>query len=141
MNHFNNLFQKFMAQDAQGQFLRFLFVGVLNTIVGYGTYWIGIQFGLHFAIASLIGQIVGTVHSYLWNKKFTFSSKTETAGKTLWEMVRFSSVYAVQYVANVALIALFVKVFALSPEWGGFFAMAICTVISYLGHKFWSFKS
>ncbi|MEG2639567.1 MAG: GtrA family protein, partial [Clostridiales bacterium] len=125
----NQLYQKFMAQDAQGQFLRFLFVGVLNTIVGYGSYWIGIKFGIHFAIASLIGQILGTVHSYIWNKKFTFASKTESPGKTLGEMVRFSSVYAVQYVANVALIAIFIKVFSLSAELGGFFAMAICTVI------------
>lgn len=129
-----------MADDAAGQFLRYAFVGVLNTIVGYGTYWVCIRFGLHFAFASLAGQILGTVNSYVWNKFFTFRSKTTSAKKSLAEMVRFCSVYAVQYGANVGLIALFVHAAGLSEEWAGFIAMALCTIISYVGHKFWSFK-
>ncbi|HMM06120.1 MAG TPA: GtrA family protein [Clostridiales bacterium] len=136
----NKLYQKFMADDAGGQFLRYAFVGVLNTIVGYGTYWLCLRFGLHYAIASLAGQILGTANSYVWNKFFTFRSKTATAKKSLAEMVRFCSVYAAQYGANVGLIALFVHGIGLSEEWAGLIAMVLCTVISYVGHKFWSFK-
>lgn len=128
--------KKLLKNENIGQIIRFGFVGVLNTIVGYGTYYIGIKCGLHYILASTISQIIGTAHSYIWNKKFTFKSEK----KSFSELVRFVSVYVVQYVVNVSITGLFINFAGLSAELAGFISMVICTAISFLGHKFWSFK-
>ena len=129
-------FRRLMKNENIRQAVCFLFVGVLNTIVGYGTYFIGIKCGLHFMVASAIGQTIGTVHSYIWNKFLTFQSKE----KSLSEIFRFVMVYVVQYLVNVNLIALFVKKAGLSDELAGLFATIICTAVSFFGHKFFSFR-
>lgn len=118
------------------QLFKFGIVGVLNTIVGYGCYYIGIKLGLHYAMASAISQVIGTAHSYVWNKLFTFKSKK----KSLSEMLRFISVYFVQYIINVTLTGFFINYFKLTAEIAGLMALVICTAVSFIGHKFWSFK-
>ena len=72
--------------------IRFLFVGCLNTIVGTGITlicYLAMGYGifeqsnvtdLQNFIATVIGYAVGTVHSYIWNKFFTFKSKE----KSVW---------------------------------------------------------
>ncbi|MDO4563110.1 MAG: GtrA family protein [Clostridia bacterium] len=118
--------------------LRYVFVGVLNTIVGYGMYYIGIRFwGLHFAVASAISQIIGTLHSYIWNRKFTFRSRDSSP----WEFVRFVSVYVVQYLVNVSVLAALLALFSITEELAGAIAMCFGVLVSFLGHKFWSFKN
>ena len=52
--------------------IRFLFVGGLNTIVGYGTYALLIMMNLNYLLANTISTIVGVIHSYIWNRNFTF---------------------------------------------------------------------
>lgn len=128
--------KKVLLDDKLGQLIRFGLVGALNTIVGYGTYWVGIQLGLNFILASVIGQILGTLNSYFWNKRFTFKSKK----KSRKEFIRFCAVYVLQYILNVSLIALGIDYYELSEELSGLFATIICTIISFAGHKYYSFR-
>lgn len=133
------LYRLFLSDTETGRFLRYAFVGGLNTIVGYGTYWILLQLGVHYILATAISSVIGTANSYIWNKKFAFRSKVKGAKKTFAEILRFCSVYAVQYLANIGLTTLFIQVFGMSAEIGGLISLLICTVISYIGHKYWSF--
>lgn len=126
--------------------VRFLFVGCLNTVVGIGvTYLVYILFGYSVIypdsippsvkfVATLAGQVIGGVHSYLWNKFFTFRSKSRSFG----EFVRFAVVCAAQYAVNYLLTLLFSSF--ISRAWiYTIVVTAICTVVSYLGHNFFSF--
>ena len=71
------------------QGFRFLFVGGLNTLVGYGVYAILLFLHFNYLVANSISTVIGVLHSYLWNRFFTFKSK-EKAGK---EFMKFISVY------------------------------------------------
>lgn len=135
------LYRLFLSDTEAGRFLRYAFVGGLNTIVGYGAYWVLLQFSVHYILATAISTVVGTIHSYIWNKKFAFRSKVKGAKKTFVEMLRFCSVYAVQYLANIGFTTLFIQAFGLTAEIGGLISLFICTIISYIGHKFWSFRT
>lgn len=141
MKKIKELYKLFLSDTTTGQFLRYVFVGGLNTVVGYSIYWILLQLGLNYILATAISTVLGTIHSYIWNKKFAFKSNTEGKKKTFAELLRFCSVYAVQYLLNIGLITLFIQYFGLSAEIGGLISLLFCTVISYLGHKFWSFKN
>ena len=114
-------------------FFRFLLVGVLNTIVAYVVYFILLQFGISFVIAQGVGQVCGVINSYFFNKYFTFKSNS----KSKWEIVRFLTVYAFQYLFAIG----FIYVVPLSYELAGFLILPINPVISFLGHKYFTFIS
>ena len=60
------------------QFIKFGFVGALNTIISLTIYYlfIWIDDG-YYIIGNVIGFIVSTLNAYLLNSKFVFSKKTK----------------------------------------------------------------
>ncbi len=141
-------FCSFIKRVYYNQQIRFLFVGVLNTIVGVGiTCLVYFLFGLPIfkrddipfipmLIGTLSGQIIGTIHSYFWNRFFVFKSKD----KSKTEFLRFVLVYVVQYLLNLGLTALFNKILHENPFVVTIITTLVCTIISYFGHKFFSFR-
>lgn len=143
LNNMEKLIKKLLADKR----VRFLFVGALNTLVGIGvTYIIYLASGYPIfseadipaevkLLATFVGQAVGTIHSYIWNKFFTFRSNEKSIG----EFLRFLIVNIVQYALNYALTLLF-SCF-ISQAWlYTIIVTAICTVVSYIGHNFFSFR-
>jgi putative flippase GtrA len=78
------------------RFLRFLFVGGLNTAFGYGVFCFFLWLGCHYALAGLLGTVIAV----LWN--------FHTTGKLVFDnldhrrMLRFFGVYAALYAVGVA---------------------------------------
>ncbi|MDE6001282.1 MAG: glycosyltransferase, partial [Clostridia bacterium] len=136
-------FKSFISKMYHNQVIRYLFVGVLNTAVGYGVgagftalfRWCGLNVDLSNLLGGLIGTIVGVIHSYFWNKYFTFQSKK----KSFSEVIRFVIVYAVQYGVTQLLNWGFSHV--IDNHWiYQFISTCITTVISWFGHKYFSFR-
>jgi putative flippase GtrA len=116
--------------------IRFLFVGVLNTIFGYAVYALFIYLGMHYLAAQFFGSILAVAHSYLWNKYFTFKSAEKSAG----EVIRFISVYAASYVLNMILLYVLIGRLKINAYAAGAAGIFITTIISYVGHKKVSFR-
>lgn len=118
------------------QFARFVFVGVLNTIVGYGGYLVFLYFGFHYLAAMVGSHVVGVTNSYFWNKYWTFKSRIKSHA----EKVRFISVYAVTFVLNAVILTLLIQKIGMGAKLAGLVALLVVTVVSFGGHKLWSFK-
>lgn len=116
--------------------IRFLFVGVINTAVGYGFYALFIYIGFNPYIATTLSTILGVINSYFWNKYFTFRKPK----KSLAEAVRFVLVYVISYAVNLGLVYLFVDLWGMNSYISGIICLFFTTIISYLGHNFFSFK-
>ena len=117
--------------------VRFLFVGGINTVVGYGAYALFIAIGLNPYLATTFSTIIGVINSYFWNKYFTFRQPK----KSLTEVLRFVSVYAISYVANLLLVYLFVDCWGMDKYISGAVCLFVVTIVSYVGHNFFSFKN
>jgi putative flippase GtrA len=125
------------AKPQLSEMIRFGIVGIANTIVGYGIYLIGLRvFVWAYPIAMGIGTICGIINSYFLNKIFTFRSKNKYSIK---EIAKFVLVYVVQYVFNISVIFALNHYAGISESMAGFFGILSGTVISYCGHKFWTF--
>jgi len=127
--------------------VRFVFVGVLNTLVGYGSTFImylilGIDFRNTDAadptkvfICTLTGQILGMINSYFFNKYFTFRSKKKSVAET----IRFFIVCGVQYAVNYFGTLLTFNILS----WNKFLSMiavaVVSTLVSYFGHNLFTF--
>lgn len=119
------------------QRIRFIIVGAINTIVGYGTFAIMVFVNAHYLVANVCSTVVGVICSYVLNKYFTFHSR----GKSIMEICRFISVYLFSFsVGNLVLLAA-VEWMKLSPYLAGGINLVITTIISWFGHKYFSFKN
>lgn len=118
------------------QQIRFLFVGGLNTFVGYGSYVLLLILGVNYLIATTISTIIGIFHSYLWNKFFTFKSKE----KVTKEVSKFITIYLVSYIIGLISIYFLVSVIGINKYIAGLINLVLTTLISWFGHKNFSFK-
>lgn len=127
--------------------IKFILVGIWNTLVGYGVF-LGLDTAfLHlfdkryiaYMSAMVLSQVVGTVNAFLFHKYITFNSRT--AGiHMLFEFFRFCLTYVFTFLLSLILLPVFVEVFHLIPKVSAAVIIVIAAVISYLGHLKFSFR-
>lgn len=115
---------------------RYLVVGCLNTAVGYLVFGAGLWLGLSHQVALMGNYLLGGLHSYLWNRFWTF----RTAGSKRREVPRFVAVTLAVYAVNAGLLELFIRMGFL-PLLAQVACLAITTVLGFLGHRAWSFRA
>jgi putative flippase GtrA len=121
------------SEDARRIF-KFVCVGLLNTFIGYGAFFI-LSFFLNYMVALVIAHFIGVTNSYLWNKYWTFQVKKFR----LIELVRFNIVYLFALGANILILYIAVELLAINPRLGQLIVLPLVTLLSYFGHKHWSF--
>ncbi|MNO35597.1 GtrA-like protein [compost metagenome] len=118
--------------------IKFLIVGILNTIVGYSVYALYIFFiDKNYVHALLISHIIGVVHSYIWNRRWTFRQSHSSFGS----IAKFVTIYIFTFLINLLLLSFFVDKMEVNTLVAQGIALFLTTLISYLGHKYWSFRS
>lgn len=112
---------------------RFLVVGVLNTIFGYGLFGLLILLKLNFKYAILISTLVGVVFNF-----FTIGNIVFNKNK-LSLIFKFLFVYTIVYFINITLMK-----YLLSREINIYFSQIIClpfiVIASFLMNKYFVFK-
>jgi putative flippase GtrA len=131
-----SIWMRLKGNSQFGQLARFVFVGVLNTAVGYLAYFFLVDY-INYLAALAISHMIGVTHSYIWNRYWTFKSRQTK----LVEFIRFNSVYALVFATNAAVLAAFVNVLHMDSRLGQLIALPIVTAISFAGHRRWSFKA
>lgn len=117
------------------QISKFGMVGVLNTLVGYSAFFLLLNY-TNYMVSLIISHIIGVTHSYIWNKYWTFKSNKFLIN----EFLKFNSVYIVVFLTNALVLIFLVNALNLDPRIGQLIALPIITMISFTGHKYWSFK-
>ena len=120
------------------QLSKFGFVGVLNTIIGYGSFILLLDY-TNYMIALIISHLIGVTHSFVWNKYWIFKSRGIGIIAGLYEFAKFNSVYAGVFLTNAIVLIISVNVLNADPRISQLIALPIITIISFAGHKYWSF--
>ncbi|MCP5196807.1 MAG: GtrA family protein [Gammaproteobacteria bacterium] len=124
----------------RSQELRFLLVGIYNTFFGLSIFaLIYYLFGhsLHYLFVLIISYIISICSAYLLQKYLVFKTKKNY----LLEFVRFNIVNFLVLMVNVLILPIFVGWFYINPVLGQAIFTVLTAVVSFLGHKFFSFKS
>jgi putative flippase GtrA len=118
--------------------LLYLVVGGWNTVFGYGA-WAVLQFllgnHLHYLVVVLISWPIAVLNAYLGYRYIVFRSR----GSILREFPRFSLVYVVTLVVNLALLPIALHVLPLNIYAVQALLTVLVVVCSYLSHKHFSF--
>lgn len=112
------------------QVAKFMTVGVLNTLIDAGTYFIltrGLGLMAVPVLAKSIAYIVGMINSFFWNRNWTFKSQTSTGRAAFL----FTLTHIVALGINAGVMALSINVLAL-PEIIG---IALATISAFI----WNF--
>lgn len=83
------------------RFVRFLFVGGLNTLFSYVIYAILILLNVHYTLATLISTVLGIIFNFFTTGSIVFRNRK------LSLMLRFFLVYGFTYLVNILLLSFF----------------------------------
>ena len=126
--------------------LRFLLVGVVNTLVGAGIMFLLYNLaGCSYWLSSAANYIVGGVVSYFLNKYYTFKN-TERSWK---QVLRFALNVAVCWLLAYGLaqpvMGWLLGGFGLSEQLQGnltmLFGSGLFVILNYFGQRFFAFKT
>jgi len=124
-------------------FLRFLLVGVINTVVGTAVMF-GMYNGLHcsYWVSSAANYVVGSLVSYFLNKHFTFHNTENGILPIMKFILNIAICYGLAYgIAKPAVKALLVSQSVSVQENAAMLTgMAIFVLLNYLGQRFFAFR-
>lgn len=115
------------------RFIKFTFVGVLNTIFGYSVYWLLLQVGFHFSLAVFFSTVLGVFFNYKTIGKLVFKAKGNSF------LIKFILVYVVLYFINVAGIKI-LNMFGVGFGIGGLIMTFPLAILSFTLNKKLVFK-
>lgn len=131
------------------QFTKFAATGTLNTFINLGALNVlismtGIASGYGYSLFVLIGFLLATTNSFVWNKFWTFG---DTSGVQTKQTLAFYGLTAVGALLNVGVASFIVNGVpspgfpaALWANVGGLAGVAVSFAWNFLGYKFFVFK-
>jgi putative flippase GtrA len=122
-----------LLERANKPFIKFLLVGVINTLFGFSVYSLFITIGFHFTLASLISTIFGMLFNFKTIGVLVFKSKNNTL------IFRFIVVYIIQYLLNVSFLKV-MDSFQMNMILSGAIILLPLAVLSFLLNKKYVFR-
>lgn len=119
------------------ELVKFLIVGVLNTIIGASIMFVAYNFlGLNYWISTSLNYIVAGTFSFFANKKFTFKSEGKTFQKIILFIITLIFCYFVAFYLSKK-ITFFIDISnkKLKENISMFVGMVIYTVLNFILQK------
>lgn len=116
-----DLFHKYV----QNKFIRFIFVGGLNTAFGLGVYCLMIWLGLSYIWATLISQVLGVLFNFMTTGTLVF----ENSDKRL--IFKFILSYIITYFINVGINKGLQVLFGMNEYMSGIGAIIVSAIVSF----------
>ena len=135
--------KKILSSFFDATFLKFILVGVVNTLVGTAIMFFCFNvLAWSYWISSAMNYIVGSIVSYLLNKRYTFQQK----GHDWYTVLKFITNITVCYVLAYGLAKPLVTwmLSGVSTNIQGNVAlltgMVLFVGLNYIGQRFWAFS-
>ena len=125
------------------KFIKFIIVGVINTIVGtaimFGAYNL---LGCSYWVSSAANYILASILSYVLNKKFTFEHEGNVAKSGVRFVINIAACYLIAYgiAKPFAIWMLSGSSITIQENVAMFVGMCIFTGLNYFGQRFFVFK-
>lgn len=139
-----DLIRTFLRRDRMtGQAVRFVVVGVINTVVDLGAFYLlSLIPGLPVVAAKAVSYMLGICNSFVWNKFWTFNARRSARG---------GREFGLFFVVNLPPLLVNVIVFSLLGIWIGsgsqwvrlakaFAAAVVAVTWNFLGSRYFAFR-
>lgn len=116
------------------QFVRFLAVGVLNSLFGYGCFALLLYFGVHYAAALFFATAAGVLFNFKTTSHLVFNSRNNRL------ILHFSATYIFVYAVNVTSLK-FLTLIGVDVYYGGAALIFPMAVLAYILNKRFVFNN
>ena len=82
----------------RSKFIKFVVVGILNTLFGYSLFALFIYLKFHYSLAVLLSTVLGILFNFKTIGRLVFQSRNNRL------IFRFAGVYCITYLLNVAAL-------------------------------------
>lgn len=146
------------------KFVKFGLIGVLNTLVDFGVFYVmdrwviregpvlvllGTAMAVGPYLSNAIAYVVANIHSFVWNKLWTFEKRNRVTGGEALRYLATSAGYVLLSTVSLAVCIRILSLPVLAPlvpeGWTNLLAKlpTACVTIfyNYLMNKFWVFKA
>ena len=118
------------------QFILFGLVGLSNTIVGFGVYYLLYYCGVYYLIANIASLLISVFNAFYWNNKYVFQS-----GSSWWKtLFRTYISYGASLIVSTLMMCLLVEFIHVSPVIAPIICLLITIPLNFFLNKFWAFK-
>jgi putative flippase GtrA len=116
------------------QFVRFLVVGVSNTLISFIVYRLLLAVSMPYAAAAPLSFAAGALNGYILNRRWTFDARDTTRARVLY--VSFAALGAF---FTTVFVVLFVRAFDVGRVEAYIVAVPPVTVSLFLANRLWTF--
>ena len=118
------------------QFIKFGLVGISNTIVGFGVYYLLYYCGVHYLISNILSWLISVFNAFYWNKKYVFQ-----AGSSWWKtLLRTYISYGASLIISTMMMYVLVALIHISPVIAPVICLVVTIPMNFILNKFWAFK-
>ena len=114
-------------------FIKFILVGILNTLFGYGVWALLMYIGLHYAIATVLSTILAILFNFKTTGVLVFQNKNN---KLFW---KFMQIYILTMCLSILGLKC-AKIAGINLYLAGLFLTGIMAIISFLMQRYYVFK-
>lgn len=119
--------------SVRSQAIRFVLVGVLNTMFSYSVYAILLFVGLNYALANLGAMLLGILFSFHSQGRFVFDNTD------IRRIGRFVFVWTMIYIMTITIIGLLIA-YSINPYIAGAIALPASALASFVAQKYFVFR-
>lgn len=116
--------------------VKFLYVGIVNTIVGYSIYAILVLLEVPYLASLFIATVVGVIFNYFSIGRLVFKSRDSFV-----TFFKFVATYGIVYLINAFMLNMAMKHLQINP----YIAQALCVppsvFLSWLLMNYWVYKN
>lgn len=119
------------------QLYKYGLVGVFNTLLTLAIIWILTQcLNSTEYVANIIGYVAGIVNSFIWNRNWTFNSKSKVSKA----FFLFIIIFVFSYLIQLGVLYLLLKNTAIDAFICQFLSMCVYTAINFPLNRYITFK-
>jgi putative flippase GtrA len=116
-------------------FLKFIIVGLLNTIFGYTFFAILIFIKINTFLSLFISTIAGIIFNYL-----TFGRLVFKLNKSKLMLTKFIFAYCITYILNVYLLKAFMGIFNSNAFAAQIISLPFVALFNWISLNYWVYK-
>ena len=128
--------QAVSSQESFLQFMKFCVVGLSNTAIGLGTYYLFLWLGFHYMIANVLSWVISVFNAFYWNNKYVFKSSTTW----LRALFRTYVSYGVSFLVGTVVLYGLVEWCSVSDIIAPLLVLIVTIPLNFVLNKFWTFK-
>ncbi len=125
------------------QFVKFGVVGVGNTLIALGTYWMCFYgFGWHYQLSNAISFVVSVTNAYVWNSRYVFQNgRGYRFSQHMRAYLKAFVSYGSTFLLSTALLTLWVEALSVNAGVAPVINLIITIPLNFFLNKHWAFRN